>query len=299
VSEPRPAVREAWRAPAKINLWLEILGRRDDGYHLVDTAYQAIDLADTVILEPGPGVTCRVTGEAARGVPEGEENLAVVAARALARRTGHEPRVALTIEKRIPAGAGLGGGSSDAAAVLVALGRRFAVPDPGHTLHDLAASLGADVPFFLLGGTRAGRGIGVETVAIAPPAERWGILLWPGEPVGTADAYRAWDDAGRAPSPESPPSASAAGWTERRNDLEPVVRERHPAVARAVELLAAGSAAAARMSGSGSAAFALYASEGARDADLARVREAARPGERVWPFSTVPDGVQPAAGPSR
>ncbi|HUP19960.1 MAG TPA: 4-(cytidine 5'-diphospho)-2-C-methyl-D-erythritol kinase [Gemmatimonadota bacterium] len=299
MSEPRAVAREAWRAPAKINLWLEIIGRRDDGYHLVDTAYQAIDLSDTVILEPGPGVTCRVTGEAAAGVPEGEENVAVVAARALAERTGRDPRVAITIEKRIPAGAGLGGGSSDAAAVLVALARRFAVPDPAHTLQDLAESLGADVPFFLLGGTRAGRGIGGDTLAIEPPAERWGILLWPGEPVATADAYRAWDEAGRGASPEAPPAVSAAGWADRRNDLEPVVRARHPAVDRTLELLAAGPAAAARMSGSGSAAFALYASAAARDADLPRVREAAAPGARVWPFSTVSAGVQPAAGPSR
>ncbi|MGH7543496.1 MAG: 4-(cytidine 5'-diphospho)-2-C-methyl-D-erythritol kinase, partial [Gemmatimonadota bacterium] len=97
-------VREVWRAPAKINLWLEITGRRADGYHEIDTCYQAIDLADTVVLEPAvrPGVTCRVEGPFGEGVPTGSENLAVRAVVLLAERTGHDPRVAITIVKEIP-----------------------------------------------------------------------------------------------------------------------------------------------------------------------------------------------------
>ena len=173
---------EIWQAPAKINLYLEITGRREDGYHTVDTAYQSIDLSDIVALKPaqsGPGVTCEVVGEWAEHVPQGEENLATRAARLIAVHTGREPRVAITIEKRIPVGAGLGGGSSDAAAVLIALARRFAVPDPEHTLIDVARELGADVPYFLQGGTRRGTGVGEQLDAIDPPAERWGILVYP------------------------------------------------------------------------------------------------------------------------
>lgn len=312
MGERRVRPREVWRAPAKINLWLEILGRREDGYHRVDTAYQAIDLADTVTLEPWPGVICRVTGDAVEGVPEGRGNLAARAARTLAEHVGRDPRVAIEIEKRIPSGAGLGGGSSDAAAVLVALARRYAVPDPEHTLHEIAESLGADVPFFLQGGTRRGRGTGTVLSPIAPPAERWGILLWPGTPVSTVEAYREWDAAnpgadGAADEPD-PTGDGATNWTRRRNDLEGPVRERWPAVDRGLEILAAGAAAGVRMSGSGSAVFALYAEAGVRDAELPRVEAAAGElaGARVWPFALSDEGVEPlgpagqaGAGPSR
>lgn len=293
---------ERWLAPAKINLWLEITGRRDDGYHLVDTAFQTIDLADVVTLEPNdrPGITCRVTGEASKGVPEGEENLAVRAARLLAERTGHDPQVALTIEKRIPTGAGLGGGSSDAAAVLLALARRFAVPDPRRTLHDLASELGADVPFLLVGGTALGRGIGDELTPVDPPAERHGILVLPETPVSTGWAYRSFDpQANRraAYGVRKSPSGEARdvrGWAERDNDLERLVVARYGEVMVALAALRHGPAVASRMTGSGSAVFALYASEAERDADRDRVVEALEDARaRVVAFETSGHGVRP------
>ena len=291
--------RETWLAPAKINLWLAVGGLRPDGMHEVDTCYQAIDLADRIEIARSPRgveVTCTVRGENSAGVPQGEANLAARAALLLAARTGHDLRISIAIEKRIPAGAGLGGASSDAAAVLLALGRRFAVPDPEHTLGDLAAELGADVPFFLEGGTRRACGIGDELAPAEPPAERWGILAWPGVGVNTGQAYD-WLDAtvGRAGSRSLPPY----GGGGRGNDFESVVPARVPEAGRALEILAAGPARSVRMSGSGSASFALYPSEAERERDLPRVRAsmAEIPGARVWPFACVRHGVHVEPGP--
>ncbi|CAN5890480.1 4-(cytidine 5'-diphospho)-2-C-methyl-D-erythritol kinase [soil metagenome] len=285
---------EIWLAPAKINLWLAIGSLRPDGMHEVDTGYQAIDLADHVEISRAPRgveVSCSVLGAHADAVPQGEENLATRAALLLAARTGHDLRVSIAIEKRIPAGAGLGGASSDAAAVLLALGRRFAVPDPEHTLADLAAELGADVPFFLAGGTQSARGIGEVLVPAQPSGERWGVLAWPGVAVGTRAAY-SWLDADRDPSGDHalPPFAGEG----RGNDFEPVVTARCPEARRALELLGAGPARSVRMSGSGSASFALYANEADRDNDLVRVRAGlvGVPGARVWAFECVDHGAR-------
>ena len=211
------SAREVWLAPAKINLWLAIGGLRDDGMHELDTGFQAIDLADRIEIARAPAgvqVACTVHGECAAGVPAGEDNLAARAALLIAARTGHDLRVSIAIEKRVPAGAGLGGASSDAAAVLLALGRRFAVPDPEHTLGDLAAELGADVPFFLMGGTQRARGIGDRLTPAEPPAERWGILVWPGVGVSTRQAYE-WLDAASPTEGRSLPPPGRRGSRER------------------------------------------------------------------------------------
>lgn len=291
------ASREIWWAPAKINLWLEIVGRRDDGYHLLDTAFQTIDLGDRVTLEPidEPGVSCTVVGGASAGIPEGSENLAARAALLLAERTGHEPHVSITIEKSIPPGAGLGGGSSDAAAVLAALARRFAVPDPARTLRDLALELGADVPFFLEGGTRWGQGVGEDLSPADPPPERWGVLVLPKDRISTTWAFRSWD-AQSANHPEyrvSYPGGGkgTAGWRKRGNDLERLVAARFPDVARALAALRQGPAAGSRMTGTGSAVFALYGAPEERDGDLPRVREALPHGARAVPFEFADRGV--------
>lgn len=297
MTDDRSRTREIWRAPAKINLWLEIIGRRPDGYHEIDTCYQAIDLADTVVLEPAgrPGVACRVEGPFAEEVPEGRDNLAVRAAHLLAERTGHEPRLTIRLIKEIPAGAGLGGGSSDAAAVLVALARRFAVPDPDDTLVELAAELGADVPFFLKGGTQHATGIGDRLRPVPTPAERWGILVWPGVAVSTAWAY------GAVTEPALPSSAvgSMAGpgpreWRKRGNAFEPLVFERYARIAEAAEVLRAGGSGTVRLAGSGGAVFALYESQALRDASLPHVVGAMKRFEaRCWPFGFLEQGVAP------
>lgn len=283
-------VREVWRAPAKINLWLEILGRRPDGYHEIDTCYQAIDLADTVVLEPAeePGVSCRVEGPFAEDVPEGAENLAARAALLLAERTGHEPRLAITIVKEIPAGAGLGGGSSDAAAVLVALARRFAVPDPEDTLVELAAELGADVPFFLEGGTQRATGIGDRLEPVPMPEERWGILVWPRVSVSTRWAYEEHD---RVAGDRAGLGMQASG---RGNVFEPLVFGRWPVIARAADLLREAGAWDLRLSGSGSAGYTLFGEPAARDEALMRVRKVmGSESVRIWPFAAIDRGVAP------
>ncbi len=304
MTEEPTATREVWRAPAKINLWLEITGRRPDGYHTVDTCYQAIDLADTVILEPSedPGVSCRVEGPFAEGVPEGPDNLAARAALLLAERTGHEPRVAIRLIKEIPAGGGLGGGSSDAAAVLVALGQRFAVPDPGRTLVELAAELGADVPFFLRGGTQHATGIGDQLRPVEPPAERWGILVWPGVPVPTAWAYEVYGT--RELTRPAAGRASTAGdldWRRRENVFETLVLERHPRIAEAANVLRTGGSGFVRLAGSGGAVFSLYPTEAERDARLRELREATRSWMRArcWPFRLLERGVVLEKGQNR
>jgi 4-diphosphocytidyl-2-C-methyl-D-erythritol kinase len=284
--------REVWRAPAKINLWLEILGRRVVGYHEIDTCYQAIDLADTVILEPSsePGVTCRVTGPFAESVPEGSENLAARAALLLAERTGHQPQVSITIVKEIPAGAGLGGGSSDAAAVLVALAHRFAVPDPGDTLVELAAELGADVPFFLEGGTQRGRGIGDRLERVPMPDERWGILVWPGVSVSTRWAYEEHD---RLVQDVAGAGRPGPNRSRRGNAFEPLVFERWPTVAAGAHALREAGAEDPRLSGSGSAVYALFRDAVSRDAVLERgSRGSGRlEASRIWPFELAVHGV--------
>ena len=150
-------------APAKINLTLEILGRRDDGYHDLDTVMTAIDLADTVRLRPAAALDVRLSGRYAPAV-EGERELAAEAAKALAAAAGREPDVSIEVEKAIPVAAGLGGGSSDAAAVLRGLDRLWGLGWPAERLAEVGAQLGSDVPFFLHGGSArcTGRGEIVE-----------------------------------------------------------------------------------------------------------------------------------------
>jgi 4-diphosphocytidyl-2-C-methyl-D-erythritol kinase len=153
-------------APAKLNLTLEVTGRRSDGYHDLVTVMQTIDLADRVRLEEAPGLEIEVTGDHQRGVPfEGPRNLAYRAAQALAAEAGIvNPGVRITLDKRIPAGMGLGGGSTDAAAVLRGLCALWRLGLSPSALNDVAASIGSDVPFFLHGGAAlvTGRGERIE-----------------------------------------------------------------------------------------------------------------------------------------
>ena len=152
-------------APAKLNLVLEILGRREDGYHNLDTVLTTIDLADTVRLRPARGLAVRLSGRYADAV-EGERELAAEAARALAAAAGREPDVAIEVVKAIPVAAGLGGGSSDAAAVLRGLDRLWGLEWPIERHSEVAAAIGSDVPFFLRGGTARCRGRGERVEAL-------------------------------------------------------------------------------------------------------------------------------------
>ena len=248
-------------APAKVNLFLHVTGRRADGYHTLESLFALVDLADTVTLaRRDDGAIVRVNDVA--GVPA-EHDLAVRAARALQAAARVRAGVALGVDKRIPQGAGLGGGSTDAASVLLALNRLWSLDWPRARLAELAAGLGADVPFFVGGHNALARGIGdVLTPVTLPPL--WIALAFPDAHVGTAGVFAA---------PEltrSTPSAKIDVFSEGygRNDLAAVTVARFPEVAAALAALAK-SAPQARMTGSGACVFAACATEREARAALA------------------------------
>lgn len=251
------------KAYAKINLELRVTGVRPDGFHDLDTVFQTIALHDVLTCEVRPGPFALACD--APGVPLDGRNLAWRAAAALWRRLGRpgEPQgAAVRIEKRIPAAAGLGGGSADAAAALSGLARLWGGTLGPGALADVAAEVGSDVPFFLLGGTAIGRGRGERLVPLADLPPRGVALVLPAFGVSTAAAYR-WYDADQT---RRAPVAGALGpdWTlpagPIRNDLEPPVVRRRPDIGRAKADLLAQGAEAAGMSGSGSAVFGLFRS---------------------------------------
>ena len=250
-------------APAKINLDLRILGVRPDGYHELRTIFQTIALHDVVTVESRRG-PFELHGDAAL-MPLDESNLAWRAASALWRaagRRGSPTGARIAIEKRIPSEAGLGGGSSDAAASLAGLNRVWRLGLSRARLMAIAATLGADVPFFLVGGTALGLGRGDEIYPLVDLPARAVVVAWAGEGVSSADAY-SWYRAGASRRPPHDPRSLAAladgDLSGLGNDLEAAVEARRPAIRRIRREMAASEALVARMSGSGSAVFALYA----------------------------------------
>ncbi|MDP2958010.1 MAG: 4-(cytidine 5'-diphospho)-2-C-methyl-D-erythritol kinase [Longimicrobiales bacterium] len=258
-------------APAKVNLFLRVLERRPDGYHELDTLFQAVDLSDELlVIRDGSEVLLSVEGA---DLGPAEDNLAVRAARAFLERIG-SPRegVGIRLHKRVPAGAGLGGGSSDAAAVLRCLNALWGRPLAGLVLAELGAALGSDVPFFLGDATLArGRGRGELLQAQPPLPVRDLVLVLPPVQVATGPAYSAL-----ARHRETRPvAADAAAWprggfwrwndvADRAvNDFEAVVPAAHPAVAASLEALRRAGAGPALLSGSGAACFGVFA-DGAR-----------------------------------
>jgi 4-diphosphocytidyl-2-C-methyl-D-erythritol kinase len=252
------------RAHAKINLDLRILGKRADGYHELRTIFQTIALHDLVIIESRRG-TCDVDGDASL-MPLDETNLAWRAAVALWRaagRRGSPSGARIAIDKRIPSQAGLGGGSSDAAASLVGLNRVWQLGLSRARLMAIGATLGADVPFFLTGGTALGLGRGDEIYALQDLPARPVVIAWAGEGVSSADAYGWFTAATDRRSPTSGPCSLASlaegDMSGLSNDLEGPVEARRPMIRRLRRELASAGAMASRMSGSGSAVFALFA----------------------------------------
>jgi 4-diphosphocytidyl-2-C-methyl-D-erythritol kinase len=265
------------RAHAKINLDLRVVGTRPDGYHELRTVFQAISLHDTLECIPreGPfGIDC-----AAAGVPLDRANLVWQAAEALwrsLRRSGPVRGVVIRLDKRIPLQAGLGGGSADAAATLLALARMWRVPVRPSQLTDVAASIGADVPFFLSGGTALGLGRGDEVYPLADLPRHWIVLLVPGFGVSTADAYTWYDserDLARGSAMREPQHVPGP-WPSRAaqmiNDLEAPIARHHPEIDQMKTALRRAGALAAAMSGSGSAVFGLFQQQ--RDATAAVAR---------------------------
>jgi 4-diphosphocytidyl-2-C-methyl-D-erythritol kinase len=186
-------------SPAKVNLHLAVGRVRPDGFHDLETVFQSLELADRVTLEPSDGLALETDTDLQ--VPA-EENLAVMAARVFAEQAGVGPDVRITLTKAIPAGAGLGGGSSNAAAVIAGLATMWEIPAGDPRLHAAAAAIGADVPFFLEGGTGIYEGRGDVLTTCLPTPDLDVVVVWPGTPVSTAKAYMALDDdAARIPAP--------------------------------------------------------------------------------------------------
>jgi 4-diphosphocytidyl-2-C-methyl-D-erythritol kinase len=265
---------------AKINLALRVFGKRPDGFHDVRTVLQTIDLSDRITCSTRRGpmrLRCRPGG-----VLDDRANLVWRAAEALWRANGRsgEPRdVTIVVTKRIPARAGLGGGSSDAAATLVALAQLWKLDMSHQALAHVAASLGADVPFFLWGGAALGVGRGDEIYPLADLPRWWALIVMPPFGVSTADAY-SWSDSAtdrESSAPLAPPDRRLnSTWLARLptldNDLEPRVARRHPEISSTVEALRQHGALFAAMSGSGSAMFGLFSTEPAARAARRRLR---------------------------
>jgi 4-diphosphocytidyl-2-C-methyl-D-erythritol kinase len=258
------------RALAKLNLDLRVLSRRPDGYHELRTVFQTISLADTLDIS---FARSRQTAIELKDAAQIADNLVVRAARLAMDAMRVTGRVEMTLAKRIPMGAGLGGGSSDAAAVLLALPALAGRPLPLPTLCDLAQQLGSDVPFFLLGGRAVGIGRGTELFPLTDGVAQPGLVIAPGIHVATAQAYR--DLSARLTSESEADKARdfqrhAWGLDESgANDFEAVVFEREPRLAALKRRLARTGASPAMMTGSGSALFGLFADRAA----AARARE--------------------------
>jgi 4-diphosphocytidyl-2-C-methyl-D-erythritol kinase len=260
---------EPWPAPAKLNLFLHVVGRRPDGYHRLQTVFRFVDLADQVrFWRRPPGVIERVAEVA--NVPESQD-LALRAARLLADharslrdRPAPLPGVGIELDKRIPVQAGLGGGSSDAATVLAALNVLWGLHLPAATVAALGLALGADVPVFLGGRAAWAEGIGeILTPIELPPAHY--VLIEPDAAVSTAEVFQA---------PEltrDSPVITIRGFLESggHNDCEAVVRGRYPAVAEALDWLSA--FAQARLTGTGSCVFSEVPDAATARAILARL----------------------------
>ncbi|HLH62370.1 MAG TPA: 4-(cytidine 5'-diphospho)-2-C-methyl-D-erythritol kinase [Ktedonobacteraceae bacterium] len=253
------------RAYAKINLTLDILGRRADGYHDLATVMQTVDLYDTLCLtatgDDGISLIC-TTPELSN-----DENLAVRAARLVHQRFALKQGIGIELYKRIPTAAGLGGGSSDAAAVLLALRQWLQLPLSASELLDIAAALGSDVPFFLTGGLALCEGRGERVTALAPywpPTMRWLLLLKPPIGVSTAAVFRALPASDYTDGSHTGAVCAAfeARSTPRLGDLynglERCVLETYPEVARAREGLLDAGAPCVRLSGSGPTLFAPF-----------------------------------------
>jgi 4-diphosphocytidyl-2-C-methyl-D-erythritol kinase len=256
------------RAHAKINLDLRVLGTRLDGFHELRTVFQAISLHDTLTFLPSEGpftIDCDMSS-----FPLDRTNLIWKAADALwrsLRRVGTVRDVLVRVDKQIPMQAGLGGGSANAAAALMGLARFWHLHVRPAQLTDVAATLGADVPFFLSGGTALGLGKGDEIYPLADLAPHWIVLVFPGFGVSTADAYGLYEadrqlDRTLRPEPQYVPGPWPSRAAQMVNDLEAPIARLHPEIDQMKATLRRAGALAAAMTGSGSTVFGLFQRRG-------------------------------------
>ena len=260
-----------WPAPAKLNLFLHVTGRRADGYHTLQTAFRLIDLSDTLRF------TARADGEIALrkplpGVPPGQD-LCLRAARLLNQASGHQGGVDIELDKRIPMGGGLGGGSSDAATTLIALNHLWRLGLKRRELQQLALKLGADVPFFVFGENAFAEGVGEQLTPLSLPAA-WYLVLVPSVEVPTAAVFAASELTRETKPIKITPFFDGLEQRALRNDLEPVVSKRYPEVARHLAWL--NEHGEARMSGSGACVFAGFSTQSEANEVQARLPQTMR-----------------------
>lgn len=270
--------RVSLACPAKVNLSLRVHGRRPDGYHAISTVLQTIDLCDRLTvrrIDPDAPLGLEVPGG---GAPDGDSNLVLAAARIFFEAIGEPARgVRFELRKRIPAGSGLGGGSSDAAGALAALQRLWGEPLSPEGLRAVAAAVGSDVPFFLIGGTVLATGRGEKLRVLQDVEAASVVVAVPAVEVSTAEVYRSWSgprgwSGDHREEDVLPPAAArseTAAWL-RGNDLEPVARRLHPEVDRLFRALCSASPGESdrgpQVSGSGGAVFGIGGWKGAERA---------------------------------
>ena len=260
-------------AHAKINLFLRILARETSGYHQIETAFALLDLADALIVSRTAQAGTVTLETDAKHLGPMEENLAVRAARAVLAATGDKFGVAIALTKRIPVRAGLGGGSSDAAAALLAVNALAGGSVPVQEIQLLAARLGADVPFFVSRAPLAlGWGRGERLYRLTPPPPAPALVAIPEIAVATPDAYRWWDEANPNPAVRGPVVLDAEAFTAwgsigrlGGNDFEAPVFGKHPALRALYEKVAGTKPYWMRLCGSGSAVAAVYRNETDRE----------------------------------
>lgn len=291
MSLPADAVRAA--APAKVNLFLRVLAREASGFHALETLFCGVSLADEVVVRRGePGIRLVVYGEVDTGPPE--RNLCVRAAAAFHQAAGREAAVIVELAKRVPSAAGLGGGSSDAAATLVALNELYGAPVPRDALLRVAAALGADVPFFLCGSPLAlAWGRGERLLALPPLSARPVLVAHPGVAMPTPEAFRRLAERRAAAGADAIGAramavSSLTSWEGvaalAENDFEAVVFDELPALRRVLEEMEGAGAVVARMAGSGASVFGVF--ETAAERDAARARAEAL-GMTCWSAETL------------
>lgn len=259
------------RAPAKINLFLRVVGRRKDGYHLLDTILLPISLYDEIEIRKLPWNSHRAGSRGSRIkvtcdhplVPDGRKNIAFRAAELIVQTAAINQRISIRIQKRIPVGAGLGGGSSDAAAVLIGLNRLFRLRYSLRKLERLGLLLGSDVPFFIRRRPARAQGIGERLSPLARCRRFWLVILYPGFPVSTSWVYGRLRHKLTKPKVNTSIIASLRSFAEVReflvNDLEPVTLGKYPRIGELKTQLVREGAGGALMSGSGSSVFGIFA----------------------------------------
>ncbi|HEU4596973.1 MAG TPA: 4-(cytidine 5'-diphospho)-2-C-methyl-D-erythritol kinase [Pyrinomonadaceae bacterium] len=278
---------------AKINFSLRVLGRRADGYHELRTLFQTISLGDSLTFEAGDAEGVELLCPAP-DIPTDESNLVLRAASALRERFGVRRGARILLEKRIPAGGGLGGGSSDAAATLVGLTRLWGLETDTGELAEIGARLGADVPFFLTGGTALGTGTGAEITPLKDLPRKCLVLVTPGVRVSTAEAFKALGVTALTKAGSAvmlPISHAEAEFRDSlcevmTNDFEPSVFRLFPEIGRARDALKSAGAECAMLSGSGSSVFGVFENESAAERARASLAEAEN-GWQVFSCTTL------------